>query len=323
MRKVLKRQTLPPFRKSIGIGQGPDAEVHPLAHRARVTVEDPALSDTWLVHIAGTTADPTIFPPDRTLPQVAFDFRDLSLDEPEADDPYAHFHALIESGLCRAFADRKPRRLVFVGHSFGGMVSADFLASRSLEELQRVIPSLEDVTLVMVCAAHHSPMDRYRIRSDMPLLGPAATWLSHHVTRVGTQSRERLAAVMSLFGSEGPKPIWRQIWSRPDELTAVWDLPRASSIDHFWSVVRCAQQYDVGSKFEEAVPWFKLLILSAERDTQWPADMFEDFWALLVRKKAKCVRWCHFPGDDHLSVARQPTKYYKEIKDFLVSSADF
>jgi len=203
------------------------------------------------------------------------------------------------------------------------MVSADFLANRSLAYLQSFIPSLEEVTLVMVCAAHYSPMDRYRIRSDMPLLGPAATWLSHHVTRIGTQSRERLAAVMGLFGSEGPKPIWRQIWSRPDELRAVWDLPRASSIDHFWSVVRCAQEYDVGSKFEETAPWFKLLVLSAERDTQWPADMFEDFWELLQRAKPPCARWCHFPGDDHLSVARQPTKYYKEIKDFLVSSSNY
>jgi hypothetical protein len=32
------------------------------------------------------------------------------------------------------------------------------------------------------------------------------------------------------------------------------------------------------------------------------------------------ARWCHFPGDDHLSVARQPVKYYKEIKDFLNES---
>ena len=248
-----------------------------MAHRARVTVEEPCLSGTWLVHIAGTTADPTIFPPDRTLPQVAFDFRDLVLEEPESDDPYAHFHALIESGLRQAFRGRSPRRLVFVGHSFGGMVSADFLSTRTLADLQVLIPSLEEVTLVMVCAAHYSPMEKYRIRSDMPIIGPAATWLSHHVTRIGTQSRERLATVMSLFGSEGPTQIWRQVWSRPDELTAVWDLPRASSIDHFWGVVRCAQAYDVGSKFEAAPPWFKLLVLSAERDTQWPSKCLLSF----------------------------------------------
>ena len=318
-RDIRRRQTLPPIRQSIGLGPGPDTEVHPLAHRARVTVEDHPFHDTWLVHIPGTTADPTIFPPDRTLPQVAFDFRDLELNGAEPTDPYSHFNALIESGLQRAFKGRNPKRLVFVGHSFGGMVSANYLAETSLEELQILVPGLEAVTLVMVCAAHRSPMDRYRIRSDMPIIGPIATWLSHHVTRLGTQKRERLAAVMSLFGNEGPKPIWRQVWSRPDELTAVWDLPRASSIDHFWSVVRCAQEYDVGEKFLRAGAWFDLLVLSAERDTQWPVDMFEDFWSLISDCGFERARWCHFPGDDHLSVARQPTKYYKEIKDFLVA----
>ena len=320
-RQILQLQTLPPARRTVGLGAEPDAEVHPLAHRARVTVEDYPLAGTWLVHIAGTTADPTIFPPDRTLPQVAFDFRDLELDGLEPDDPYLHFNALIESGLKTAFVGRRPRKLVFVGHSFGGMVSAHFLSTRTLAHLQELIPGLEEVTLVMVCAAHCSPMERYRIRSDMPLLGPIATWLSHYVTRIGTKNKGRLAAVMQLFGSEGPKPIWREVWSRPDELTAVWDLPRASSIDHFWSVVRCARAYDIAGNFHTNPPWFDVLVLSAERDTQWPTDMFEEFWALILECDVPRARWCHFPGDDHLSVARQPTKYYKEIKDFLIATA--
>ena len=47
----------------------------------------------------GDHCGPNHISTDRTLPQVAFDFRDLVLEEPESDDPYAHFHALIESGL--------------------------------------------------------------------------------------------------------------------------------------------------------------------------------------------------------------------------------
>lgn len=318
-----KRQAMPPARRSIGVGPPPPTEVHPLGDRARVTVDEPQLADTWLIQIAGTTADPTIFPPDRTLPQLAFDFRDLEIGADEdalRDDPFARFRDLLAAGLREAFRRRTPRHLVFVGHSFGGMASIDFLLHHGLEGLQAMVPSLERVTLTMACAAHVSPMDRYKIRSDTPVVGPVATWLSHHVTRLTTASRGRMATVKGLIGHEQPRPLWRDAWTSTDELSAVWRLPRASSLDHFWSVVRCANAYDVPARLRGGGRlWFDLLLLSAELDTQWPADMFESFWRLIEESDCPRARWCHFPGDDHLSVARQPTKYYKELKDFLLA----
>jgi len=319
-RKLKRRQALPPDRRSRGIGSPPPVEVHTLDHRARVRVDDPALEGTWLVHIAGTTADPSIFPPDRTLPQVAFDFRDVTFDGPEDSDPYRPFHELLANGLARAFAGRSPRHLVFVGHSFGGMVSADFLVRRSLSDLRELVPGIERVTLAMVCAAHRSPMDRYRIRSDAPVLGSMATWLSHHVTRHSTQSKERMAAIKKVMGHEPPKELWREVWASEDELGGVWNLPRGASLDHFWGVVRCARAYDLEDRLAQGGQlWFDLLTLSAELDAQWPADMFEDFWEVVMQTRCPKARWCHFPGDDHLSIARMPTKYYKEIKDFILS----
>lgn len=336
-RPLDKRQILPPDRRSRGLFRLPDAHVIPLGRSARVTVEAPELDGVWLVQTAGTTADPTIFPPDRTLPQLAFDFRDLKVPESEREpaDPFAVFRDLMADGLAAGLGPRAippppngprrqapPRHLVFVGHSFGGMVSADFLVRQSLDELRALVPTVERVTLVMVAAAHVSPMNQYRIRSDAPVVGPLATWLSHHVTHLGTRSRSRLESVMRVAGQSPPRSLWREAGARPDELRAVWDMPQASSLDHFWSVVQCARQYDLGRlvRGEGRRLWFDLLILSAERDTQWPDAMFDDFWELVCETDCPRARWCRFPGDDHLSVARHPVKYYKEIKDFLMET---
>ncbi len=311
---------MPPQRKSIGIGKAPDAEVHPLANRARVSVEIPDLPDTWLVQIAGTTADPTIFPPDRTLPQLCFDFRDLKFEDAEPADPYGHFRDVMRDGLEKALLGRDARHLVFVGHSFGGMAAIDFLLHNDLEALQALVPTLEQVSLVMACAAHTSPMSRYQIRSDAPLIGPLATRLSHYVTKVSTANKRRMARVKGAMGHGAARPLWRELWRSTDELSAVWRFPQGASLDHFWSVVRCAHAYDVPKALDAGSSlWFDLLILSAERDAQWPQDMFDDFWRMVVAHGCSRARWCHFPGDDHLSVARQPTKYYKEIKDFLLA----
>ncbi len=304
-----------------------DTQVIPLAKGARVTVEEPVFDGVWLVHIAGTTADPSLFPPDRTLPEVNFDFREVELPD-DSTDPFARFRELVSDGLVatlgpRADGSRPPRHLVFVGHSFGGMVAADFLARTDLPALRALVPSVERVTLVMVAAAHVSPVPTYRIRSDAPVVGPLATWLSHHVMKVGTASRERLGAVMNLLPKEPPRVIWRDAWGQKDELRAVLGLPRASSLEHFWSVVRCARAYDLESLVEGGGGslWFDLLILSGERDTQWPEHLFDAFWDFVGRTPCPRARWCHFPGDDHLAVARQPAKYYKELKDFLVEGS--
>lgn len=327
----LARQTLPPKRRSRGLGPPPDPHVIPLEHNARVTVDEMTYDGVWLVHIAGTTADPTIFPPDRTLPQIAFDFRDLKLADPNVTeaDPFARFRELIGDGLTAGLAPRAvsshpnpPRHLVFVGHSFGGMVSADYLVRTRKDQLQALVPTVERVTLVMICAAHESPLPYYRIRSDAPLVGPLATWLSHHVTHIGTGTRRRLGNVMKAVGQAPPSELWRETWKHTDELRAVWNLPRASTLDHFWSVIECARRYDIGKTIAENPDalWADLLILSAERDTQWPEAMFDSFWDRVMESRCPRARWCHFPGDDHLSVARQPVKYYKEIKDFLNES---
>ena len=294
-------------------------EVHPLASRARVTVDEPELDGTWLVQIPGTTADPTIFPPDRTLPQLGFDFRDLRFDGEDPEDPFGAFHALVEEGLRAAFKNRRPRRLCIVGHSFGGMLGLDWLVSRDLAAVQALVPSVERVTLVMACAAHVTPMERYQILSDAPLVGPMATWLSHYFTRFSTTSKEQMARIKGLIGQEPPRSLWRDVWMSDDELGFCWRLPKASSLDHFWSVVRCAREYDVEAKVRAGRKlWFDLLILSAEHDAQWPSDLFDRFWAMVEQSDCPRARWCRFPGDDHMSVARQPTKYYKEIKDFLL-----
>ena len=50
-------------------------------------------------------------------------------------------------------------------------------------------------------------------------------------------------------------------------------------------------------------------------------EMFTEFWDLLKRTEVQCAL-VSLSGDDHLSVARQPTKYYKEIKDFLVATTE-
>ena len=320
--RIRHRQALPPVRRSIGVYGTVPVEVHPLSYRTRVTVDEPDLDGTWLVHLAGTTSDPTIFPPDRTMPQLGYDFRDLDLGGEEPPDPFRPFHQLVEDGLSAALARRRPRRLVFVGHSFGGMVGMDFLVRRTLPGLRLLLPTLERVTLVMVCAAHTSPMDRYRIRSDAPVVGPLVTWLSHYVTRSTTTSRERMDRVKRLIGQQRPRALWREAWKSRDELEACWDMPKGASTDHFWAVVRCARAYDVGAQLDAGASlWFDLLILSAELDEQWPADMFTDFWERVREHGRAPARWCHFPGDDHMSVARQPAKYYKEIKDFLLQTA--
>lgn len=323
------RETLPPVRRTRGDLRAVDAHVVPLGHGARVTVEEPVFDGVWLVQIAGTTADPTVFPPDRTLPQVNFDFRDLAVpDGSEPDDAFARFRELVADGLVATLGPRcdaarnVPRHLVFVGHSFGGMVAANFLLSTDLAGIQALVPSVERVTLVMVASAHVSPVPSYRIRSDAPVVGPLATWLSHHVMKLGTASKERLGAVMDLLPKEPPRAIWRDAWGQKDELRAVLGLPRASSLDHFWSVVRCAQQYDLERLLAErgGSLWVDLLVLSGARDTQWPEHLFDAFWDFVSSTPCPRARWCHFPGDDHLAVVRQPVKYYKEIKDFLLET---
>lgn len=286
-----------------------------------MTVDYPRLDGVWLAQIAGTTADHTLFPPDRTLPSLNFDFRDLVLDDPEPDDPFAPFRTLIDRGLEQGLRGRGCRHLVFVGHSFGGMAGMNYLLTRGLDGVQEAIPELERVTLVMANAAHTSPMDRYQIRSDAPVVGPLATWLSHHVTRVSTTSRRRMGRIKKLIGREPPKPLWREVWRSTDELTGVWNLPKASSLDHFWSVVRCANDYDIARHLRIGRRlWFDLLVLSGELDTEWPVEMFDEFWELIEQSGCPRARWCHFPGDDHLGLGRQPTKYYKEIKDFILAS---
>ena len=183
-------------------------------------------------------------------------------------------------------------------------------------------PAYHGLYLAGGLQAHASPVPTYKIRSDHKALGGVATWLSHHVMKAGTRSRDRLAAVMRLSGQEPPRALWREVAGREDELRAVWDLPRASTIDHFWSVVRCAEAYGMDRLLqgEGRSLWVDLLILSAERDTQWPATMFEAFWEMVQDSACPHARWCEFPGDDHLDIARYPVKYYKEIKDFLIET---
>ena len=309
------------MRRSYGIPVTPPPAVIPLDNRVRVTVAEPDLGGTWLVQIAGTTADPSVFPPDRTLPTVSFDFRDLDLNGEEPDDPFAPFRSLIRSGLTETFRNRSPEHIVFVGHSFGGMASIDFLLREGPAGLRQIAPSVQHASLVMLCAAHRSPMDRYRVRSDAPVVGPLLTWLSHYLTRAAAVDRRVLKTFKDMIGSELPRELWREHWQSTDELGGFWDMPKAASLDHFWSVIQCARQYDIRTLVGEGRRfWFDTLVMSAERDASWPADLYTEFWELLLTNGCNRARWCHFPGDDHLAVVRQPTKYYKEIRDFLVSS---
>ena len=315
----MKRQSLPPLRHSKNIKGGPSSEVYPLNCRARILVEEPKLARTWLIHIPGTSADPSLFPPDRTLPQLAFDFRDLMLNEPESSDPFQAFYNLLEQGFHSAFCNRKPKHLVFVGHSFGGMLALKYLLQTNLLKLKMLVPSVNKISCVAIGAAHTSPIDRFRLHSDAPLVGGLATWLSHFVTSASSSSRDRVQLAKKLMCHAPPRELWRKAMRTSDELSMCGDMPMATSVDHVWAVVRCARNYDISQAIRNSGIWFDLLVLSAEYDAQWPADMFEDFWSLLNSNHSLKTRWCEFPGDDHMTVARYPTKYYKEIKDFLLS----
>ncbi len=315
---------MPPLRRTHGELTRVPTTVVPLGERCRAVVEQPALDGVWLVQLPGTTADPSIFPPDRSLPTVSFDFRELQLDPTAgADDrsPFHVFHRKLDLGLGEALAAHEVRHLVIVGHSFGGMLGLDWLLDRPLEVLRAHLPTLEHVTLVLACAAHRSPLDEYRIRSDAPLVGPFATWLSRHVMQLGTTSKARLERVMGLLGREPPKALWRIAPGTRDELEFCSPLPKASSVDHFWQVVQCARTYDTRTRLAESGRlWFDLLILSAEHDAQWAPSLFEELWALVPASGLRYARWCAFRGDDHLGFARNPVKYYKEIKDFVAET---